>query len=124
LVSVLSFLDGKNAPGDFDWVDAVRARGGDRAMGEIIDAFRLRRLIGGRRLLGNESASSRLDSDRAGSRQRVVGVANRVEIDPQGDRDLSHGGHSVAWLDDACPDSPKDVVTDLHVDRDAGSLDA
>ena len=76
-----------------------------------------------RRRLGHERASGWLDVDRAGSRESVVGMPNSVEIDLKGHRDLSHGGHSFTRFEETGADSPHELISYLHVDRNAGLFD-
>jgi hypothetical protein len=104
---------------DFDRVDPDDSGRGNRAVGKIVDPFGPCGSIDRWRLLRDESAPSRLDRDGAGSRQSIVGVPNGVEINPQGDRDLSHGGHFFAWVEEARPNCPEHLVAYLHVDRNA-----
>jgi hypothetical protein len=104
---------------DFDWVDSDGSGRGNRAMRKIVDPFGPCGSIDRRRLLRDESASSRLDRDGAGSRQSIVSVPNGVEIDAQGDGDLSHGGHFFARVEDARTNRPEYLVSYLHVDRNA-----
>ena len=74
-------------------------------------------------LAGNEGAAGGLDGDGAGSSEGVVGVADGVQVDPQGDGDLAHGGHLLAGFQDAGADGAQDLVADLDVDGNAGWLD-
>ena len=92
-------------------------------MGKVIKAPRRGGHAGWWRRLGHECASGWLDVDRSGAREGVVGVPDSVEIDLKGHRDLSHGGHSFTRLEETGADSPHELISYLHVDRNAGLFD-
>ena len=92
-------------------------------MSQIGKTFRPSGLVYLWRLLSDERAPSRLDHDRSGACQRIVGVPNRIEIDPEGHRDLPHGRHLLTRFKNAGADRSEELVPDLHIDRNTGSLD-
>jgi len=92
-------------------------------MGKIIETFGPCGQIDRRGLSGDEGASSRLDRDGARSRESIIRMPDGVEIDPEGDGNLSHGRHFLTGVDDACANSSEHLVSDLHVYRNAGWLD-
>jgi hypothetical protein len=47
-----------------------------------------------------------LDRDGSGSRQSVIGMPDGIEVDPEGNGDLSHGGHLFTRFDLPRADSP------------------
>ena len=60
---------------------------------------------------------------RARPLQFVVGVADGVQVDAQGDGDLAHGRHLVAGPEHARAHHPQELLAQLHIDRDPRSLD-
>src|SRR3954447_3609621 len=93
--------------------------GGDRAMGQVVETLRLCGQIGQRGCLGDEGAPGGLDRDGTGSRQSVVGMTNSVEVNLEGNRDLSHGGHSLTWFEQTGADCPQYLIAYLDIDRHA-----
>jgi hypothetical protein len=92
-------------------------------MSQIVKPFRPSGLIRLRRLFSDERATSRLDDYRSGSCQRIVSMPNRVQINPKSNRHLPHGRHLFTRFKDARADSPEQLIPDLHIDRNTGSLD-
>jgi len=105
-------------------VNSICSRRGDRAMGKIVQAFCQSRLISDRRLLSNKGPPGWLDGDNSGSCQCVIGMPDCIKIDFESNGDLSHRGHLITGLKDACAESPKHLVSDLHIDWNTGLLDA
>ena len=91
-------------------------------MGQVGKTFRPSGLVRLGRLLSDERAPGRLDRNRSGSRPRIIGVPNCIEIYSEGHRDLPHGRHLFTRFEDAGADSPEQLVSDLHIDRNTGSL--
>lgn len=91
-------------------------------MGQIVKAFHLCRQIIQRRLLRYEGAAGRLDCDHARSRQSVVGMTDGVEIYPESNRNLTHGGHSLTRLDRTGANCPQHLISYLDIDRYARLL--
>lgn len=91
-------------------------------MGQIGKTFRPSDFVSLGRMLSDERAPGRSDRNCPSSRQRFIGVPNCIEIYSEGHRDLPHGRHFFTRFEDAGADSPKQLVPDLHIDRNTGSL--
>ena len=100
-------------------VDACRGGHGESLFRQIVDLRRLGASAHRRRRVGHETSASANQLDGAHPLELVVGVADRVEVDLQGDGHFAHGRHLVAGREHARAELPQDLLSKLDVDRNA-----
>ena len=119
-----SFLrEGPDSVSDGERVDPHRHCSSENLFCQTVRLGLLRAGAHGGRGLGDKAAAPANQGNGAHPLQFVIGMANRIEVDLQRDRDFTHRGHLIARRQHAGAELPQDLLPELDIDRDAGAFE-